>query len=185
MARHDKGGGVKAAAAAVILLIGPAATADEWWREDGGRSWGAGADGGGAAWAESREEAWWLDDGNTAPREDRGAPRVGGDSEGQPWGLRSMPPQERQEGSRKTYNPWSSDWSQRPWGDIGSRSERERETSKRRSTTRRDEGRPWDGNTPVHPGHGHAPRYPPGYVPGHGTGPWGGMPLLPPMPAPY
>lgn len=173
---------MKAALVAVALLLSPpAAPAGEWWQEDGGRSWGSGGNG---AWTESREEAWWLDDGEKTPRDGYATPRNGGGAT-QPWGLDSTPPEQAPERSRRTYNPWSSDWSDRPWGDIGSRSERERERTERKGSWRRDEGAPRDGARPAYPGYGPAPHYPPGHIPGPATGPWGGMPMLPPIPAPY
>jgi len=181
MARHGKGGGVKTAIVAMVLLISPLAPAGEWWREDGGRSWGADGNRGDAAWGESREEAWWLDENTPPPRERYGDPRGDNDSGRQPWGLRDAPT--TQEQSRKTYNPWSSDWSDRPWGGIGSRSERDSETNRRRGARRGGAGAPGDGGTP-HPGYGPAPPYAPAYVPGYAE-PWGGMPSFPPLPAPY
>lgn len=178
---------MKTAVVAVLLLISPPAPAGEWWQEDGGRSWGTAGNGGDAAWAESREDAWWLDDANTAPRAGYGPPRGGDAPRKQPWGLRSTPPERAQgrEQARKTYNPWSSGWSERPWGDTGSRSERDRESSKRKSSRRPHEGVPRDGGVPAYRGYGPAPRYPSGHVPGPAAGPWGPMPVLPPMPAPY
>ncbi|MDZ7752194.1 MAG: hypothetical protein U5S82_11130 [Gammaproteobacteria bacterium] len=166
------------------LLVGQPLWAGEWWQEDGGRSWGSGGKDGGTAWAESRDDAWWLDPVDPAPSRDTDDQWRDRRSGGQPWGLRNPPPQQKQEQRRKTYNPWS-DWSDRPWGDTGSRSDQERQTRERESTRRRDEVTPWGGGMPAYPGYGPAPAYPSGPVPGYGTGPWGGVPPLPGMPAPY